>query len=96
MAIKAMTVNGIDVQYSNYTKESGNTAARRLAASLPRGGDMGEGSIRRIDAPISKTGKAEVWLNGDGYVSFDAPDGWEITSVSAFETPGACVTVERE
>jgi hypothetical protein len=96
MAFETKTVNGIDVQFWSNDRMSGRTEARRLAANLPRGGEIDDGSIRRIESPVRSGGNIEVWLDGDGFSKFEIPDGYSVESVCAFDTPGTCITVTKD
>jgi len=98
METETTVANGIEIQATEYTRTEGMSDARSLAGHLPRGGDYGDGSIRRIEAPIN-TGEqfeAVVWLDADGLARFDVPDGWRVTSVWGFDTPGTAIRLRRE
>jgi len=89
------TVNGIDIKMWHRDDMSGRSEARSLAARLPRGGEIGEGTIREIDCPIRAGSQFDLWLNGDGFSNFEIPDGYTVEEVSAFESPGACITMRK-
>jgi hypothetical protein len=89
------TANGIEIEMWDGCQQDGRSEARSLAGRLPRGGEIGEGSIRRIDAPIRSGSEVDVWLDGDGFAQFEIPDGYEVESVSGFDTPGTCITMRK-
>jgi hypothetical protein len=94
-AFEAVTVNGIEVEIWEKARPGAMADARRLAGHLPRGGEFGQGSVKGIHGPTMAGGTMEVWLDGDGFARFEIPDGYEVKSVSAFETAGACITLKR-
>jgi len=98
MATETTVANGIEIQVTEHDRPEGVAEARSLAGHLPRGGDFGEGSVRRIEAPIDKGEPFEaiLWLDGDGLARFDVPDGWRVTSVCGFDTPGTAIRLRRE
>jgi hypothetical protein len=94
-SFQTKVANGIDIKLWENDRMSGESEARSLAGRLPRGGEIDDGSIRRIEAPIQEGGQIEVWLDGDGFVNFEIPDDYEVKSVSSFDSPGACITITK-
>jgi len=97
MTVETVAVNGIDVDFTDITRETGKSAARRLAASFDRGGELEEATIRNIDAPVESRDpfRAHVWIKGR-VVNFKAPDGWSISAVSVFDEAYACIKLKPE
>lgn len=92
---RTLTANGINIEVWEQARPSAEYEARSLAGRLSRGGEIDDGTIRYIDAPIRAGGKLEVWLKGDGFSMFEIPDGYEVVSVSSFDTSGACITMQK-
>lgn len=85
--------NGIPLTINNYDNygRDGETDARRLAASLPRGSEH----IREVEnAPLG----VDVWINppedGESMASYRPVDGFSIGKVSHFDDGTICVRYE--
>jgi hypothetical protein len=90
------SVNGVDVRFWRGDEQTGRSEARRLAASLPRGGEFDDGAIDKVEAPINKHGTIGVWFGHDGNViDWSIPDGYTVEAISGFEDGGTWVGLTR-
>jgi len=98
MSHSTKTVNGIDMQTWDEARNQSSVQsdARKLASSLPRGGDLEkEGSeIRKVEGPSYPGGEMSFWIEGKA-INWSAPDGYQITEISVFENEHTCVKVEK-
>lgn len=82
--------NVVDIDASAH-RNNRETAARRLAADLPRGDDR----IREVSTSVLYD--ASVWIDSppDVPVSFDPPAGYEVAKVFFGTNGGVCINLNE-
>ena len=85
MSLKHITVNGKDLQtFDKYDGTTRRAVSRRLLAYDDAVRNIGEGGGADIT----------VWLDADAQtLHWEAPDGYQIRSISTFETGAVAVDI---